>query len=390
MKNAVLLTSLFFFLVAPAMAAEPIKIGEMMPYTNGTQYAEPFRTGYQLALEEINAAGGIKGRPLEVVSRDDQANPAVAVRVAEDLVARDHVVMLVGAGFDNVGLAVGSFANRNHVPFLKQWAGRCDAIESKSNAFWFSTTPCYTPYAAVFAREAAKKPFKRWATIAPNYEFGRVMVTAFEKELKRLRPDVTFVAERWPATGKINAAAETRALDKAQPEAIFSCIFGPDLGAFLQYAQQTGFLKDKFAISGTNIGSQMAIREYGAVYPEGWLTEGVPAAAGSHPIGAFYEKYAKKYGHKPDLMAASGYQMLLLVAEALRRAPTLSASDIRTALETVAIDGPLGRVAMKDKQLYTGWWLGFTHNENGQGAFVRETWYPPEVLFPEAFQKIKE
>ncbi|MDD3029403.1 MAG: ABC transporter substrate-binding protein [Alphaproteobacteria bacterium] len=382
--SACLLAGLAFAADAPK---EPIKIGEMMPYTGGTQFTIPFREGVKFAIDEINAAGGIKGRPLEIIERDDHASPDTAVRLAEDLVFHEKVAMLMGAAFDNVGLAVASYANKNKVPFLKLWSSSCDEVESENNDYYFSSTPCYKPYVGVLAREAAKLPYKRWATIAPNYVYGRVFAKYFISELKRLRPDVTFVAEEYPAPGKINAAAEVRALDKAKPEAIFTCILGPDLVSYLVYTEKVGFLKDKFSISGTNIGSGIAIREFGAAYPKGWLTEGVPEDVRGHPVETFVVAFEKAYGKRPDLMAVYGYQMVQLVAQALRDAKSLSHDDIRNALENVSINGPLGHVAMKNKQLFIGRWLGYTDNQNGKGKFVNAKWYTAEDLFPEAFGK---
>ena len=86
---------------APAAAQDPIRIGEINSYKAQPAFLDPYRKGWELALEQVNAAGGINGRKLEVVSRDDGANPGDAVRVAEELVSRVetriHAVALGGA-----------------------------------------------------------------------------------------------------------------------------------------------------------------------------------------------------------------------------------------------------------------------------------------------------
>ena len=82
---------------------------------------------------------------------------------------------------------------------------------------------------SVFAQAAAKMPYKRWVIIAPNYEFGHTFAAVFKEKLSRLRPDVVFVAERFPTLGKIQAQAEIRALMTAEPEAILNLLFGGDL-----------------------------------------------------------------------------------------------------------------------------------------------------------------
>ena len=122
---------------AAAQSAEPIKIGEMFSYTNGANFAAPYKEGWQFAVDEANAAGGILGRKIEILSRDDKADPSEGVRLAQELVLQDHVDALYGAGFDHVGLAVGTFANQNHIPFVKMWGGKCEYARDQANHYWF-------------------------------------------------------------------------------------------------------------------------------------------------------------------------------------------------------------------------------------------------------------
>src|SRR5450756_3102443 len=94
----------------PAAAQGTIKIGEMNSYKVFPAFLEPYKKGWELALEEINAAGGVLGRKLEVVSRDDGGTPGDAVRVAEELISRERVALLMGTFASNVGLAVANLA----------------------------------------------------------------------------------------------------------------------------------------------------------------------------------------------------------------------------------------------------------------------------------------
>ena len=109
-----------------ALAADTIKIGEIQTYSKLTNFTFPYRNGWQLALEEINNSGGVLGKQLEVISRDDDGKPGTAVTVAEELVRKDKVALLMGTFFSNVGLAVTDFAKRNKVLFV--------AAEPRSNA----------------------------------------------------------------------------------------------------------------------------------------------------------------------------------------------------------------------------------------------------------------
>ncbi len=105
-------------LTAPASAQGPIKIGELNSYKVFPAFLEPYKKGFELAVEEVNAAGGVLGRKIEVISRDDNGNPGDAVRVAEELLSREGASFLVGTFPSNVGLAVADFAKQRKVLFL--------------------------------------------------------------------------------------------------------------------------------------------------------------------------------------------------------------------------------------------------------------------------------
>src|SRR5882724_12710977 len=111
---------LFFaaLLAAGSAAAQPIKVGELNSYKVFPAFLDPYKKGWELAIEEINAKGGVLGRKLEVVSRDDGANPGDAVRVAEELVTREGVNILAGTFFSHIGLAVTEWAGKKQMFFL--------------------------------------------------------------------------------------------------------------------------------------------------------------------------------------------------------------------------------------------------------------------------------
>ena len=122
---------------APSLAADTIKIGEISSYSGLPAFTEPYRKGWQLALEEINAAGGVGGKQIEVISRDDGGKPAAAITAAGELASSEGVSMLMGTFFSNVGLAVSDFAKQKKIMFLAA-EPLTDAITwSKGNAQTF-------------------------------------------------------------------------------------------------------------------------------------------------------------------------------------------------------------------------------------------------------------
>src|SRR6185312_11551194 len=98
-----------------AMAQGEIKIGEINSYSLLPAFTDPYRKGWQLAVEEINAAGGINGKKLVVISKDDGGKPADAQTAANELVSNENVAMLVGTFLSNIGLAVSDFAKQKKV-----------------------------------------------------------------------------------------------------------------------------------------------------------------------------------------------------------------------------------------------------------------------------------
>jgi len=103
---------------SPAMAQGTIKIGELNSYNSAPAFLDPYKRGWEMAIEEINARGGLLGKKLEVVSRDDGGNPGDAVRVANELVTREGANIIAGTFLSNIGLAVTEFAGKEKVFFL--------------------------------------------------------------------------------------------------------------------------------------------------------------------------------------------------------------------------------------------------------------------------------
>src|ERR1700733_14704003 len=232
-----------------AMAQDEIKIGEINSYSLLPAFTDPYRKGWQLAVEEINAAGGIGGKKLVVVSKDDGGKPADAQTAANELVSSENVAMLTGTFLSNIGLAVSDFAKEKKVFFLAA-EPLTDAITwSKGNRYTFRLRPSNYMQAAMLVEEAAKLPAKRWATIAPNYEYGQSAVAVFKKLMSEKRPDIQWVDAQWPPQGKIDADPVVQELNEANPEAILNVEFGADLVKLVREGNTRGLFKDRAVVS---------------------------------------------------------------------------------------------------------------------------------------------
>ena len=323
-----------------ASAEETIKIGEINSYSGLPAFTEPYRKGWQLALEEINAAGGVDGKKLEVISKDDGGKPAEAVTAANELVSKDGVVMLAGTFFSNIGLAVSDFAKQKKILFLAA-EPLTDAITwSKGNRYTFRLRPANYEQAAMLAEEAAKLPAKKWATIAPNYEYGQSAVAAFKKLLSAKRPDIEWVGEQWPPQGKIDAGAVVEAIARTEPEAILNVTFGADLVKLVREGNTRGLFKGRSVVSFLT-GEPEYLDPLKDEAPQGWIVTGYPWNAVAIPEhAAFLKAYQAKYNDYPRLGSVVGYSTLKAAAAILAKAKSTDSEKLVDAAEGITVDTP--------------------------------------------------
>jgi branched-chain amino acid transport system substrate-binding protein len=355
---------------APAAVSAEIKVGEINSYSALPAFTEPYRKGWQLAVEEINASGGIKGDDLVVISKDDGGKPGGAISAANELVSRDGVVLLTGGFFSNLGLAISDFAKQKKVFYL---AGEplTDAITwSQGNKYTFRLRPSNYMQAAMLAEEAAKLPAKRWATIAPNYEYGQSAVAIFKQLLQKARPDVEFVTEQWPPQGKIDAGAVSQAIASAKPEAILNVTFGADLVQLVREGTTRGLFKDVSVVSFLT-GEPEYLDPMKGEAPVGWIVTGYPWYAIETPAhDAFVKAYQAKFDDYPRLGSVVGYAEMMMIAAILKKAETTEADDLVAAAEGITVDSPFGEIEMRaiDHQSTLGAFVGTTAVKDGKGV----------------------
>ena len=357
---------------APAWAQETIKIGEINSYSGLPAFTEPYRKGWQLALEEINAAGGVDGKKLEVISKDDGGKPADAVTAANELVSKDGVVMLAGTFFSNIGLAVSDFAKQKKILFVAA-EPLTDAITwSKGNRYTFRLRPANYEQAAMLAEEAAKLPAKKWATIAPNYEYGQSAVGVFKKLLSAKRPDIEWVGEQWPPQGKIDAGAVVEAIARTEPDAILNVTFGPDLVKLVREGNTRGLFKGRSVVSFLT-GEPEYLDPLKDETPEGWIVTGYPWNAVAIPEhAAFLKAYQAKYNDYPRLGSVVGYSTLKAAAAILAKAKSTDSEKLVNAAEGISVDTPFGKVTFRkaDHQSTLGAFVCKTALKDGKGLMV--------------------
>ena len=354
--------------VAPASAQ--IRIGEMNSYKAQPAFLEPYRKGWELALEEINAAGGLLGQKVEVISRDDNANPGDAVRVAEELVSRERVVVLFGTFLSNIGLAVTDYAKQRRILFVAAEPLTDKITWQNGNRYTFRLRPSTYMQSAMLVPEAVKLGKKRWAIVYPNYEYGQSAAATFKALMRQAQPDVEFVAEQAPALGRIDAGAVAQALIDAKPDAIFNVTFGPDLARFVREGQTRGLFQGRPVVSLLS-GEPEYLDPLRDEAPEGWIVTGYPWYGIRTPEhDRFLKAYQQRWKDYPRLGSVVGYASMMSIAEAIRKAKSTDTEALIAAMRGLQLDSPFGRFTYRaiDHQATLGAYVGVTTVSQGRGV----------------------
>ena len=359
--------------MAGASTAQTIKIGDINSYTRLPGHTVPYKNGAVLAIEQINKAGGVLGKKLELVSRDDKGKPGEAVKVAQELFLREKVVLVSGSLFSHVGLAISAWAKRNKKLYIAAEPLADALVWSKGHKYTFRLRPSTYMQAAMLAAEAAKiKKAKRWATIAPNYAYGKDAVAAFKKVLKKLRPDVTFVGSQWPGLFKIDAGAEVQALAKAKPDGIYNVTFGSDLAKFVREGKLRGLFKGRLVV-GLLTGEPEYLDPLKGEAPVGWLVTGYPwYDIKDRAHTKFVRAYQARWKDYPRIGSIVGYNTMLAVAAMLKKAKSTDTEKMVAAMRGLKFGSPSGPIMFRaiDHQSTMGAWVGWTKLAGGKGKMV--------------------
>ena len=337
------------FAAGPASAqAPPVKVGELNSYGRFAAFAVPYRNGMQLALEEINARGGVLGgRKLEFVFRDDGSTPGDAVRVAEELLTREGAAFLVGTFLSNVGLAVADLANQKKTLFIASEPLTDTITMGSGNAYTYRVRPSTYMQTRMLVDAAKAKGVKKWAIVAPNYEYGQSAAASFKRLIKEATPDAEIVVEQYPALGKIDAGATVAALEQAKPDGIFNVLFGADLPAFVREGNTRGLFQNRTVVS-LLTGEPEYLLPLGEETPEGWIVTGYPWEQIDAPAHkAFVDAYRAKFNDTPRLGSLLGYIVVGMVRDLVNKAGGTETDKLIAAFGDMKFDTLAGPVTMR-------------------------------------------
>jgi branched-chain amino acid transport system substrate-binding protein len=355
---------------APALAQNPIRIGEINSYKAQPAFLEPYKKGMELAIEQVNAAGGIRGRKLELITRDDNANPGDAVRAAEELVSRERVDVLAGGFLSHIGLALGDYAKQRKVFFLASEPLTDKIVWQNGNRYTYRLRASTYMQVAMLVPEAAKLKKKRWAIVYPNYEYGQSAAATFKQLLKAAQPDVEFVAEQATPLGKVDAGSVTQALADAKPDAIFNVLFAADLSRFVREGNTRGLFQGRAVVS-LLTGEPEYLDPLRNETPDGWVVTGYPWHGIQTPEHkAFFLAYHERFNDYPRLGSVVGYSTIVSLAAGMRKAGSADTEKLVDAFAGLDVVTPFGKITYRgiDHQSTMGAFVGTIRNRDGKGV----------------------
>ena len=345
MKKSALLTALFFALTlviaSSAFSQDTIKIGVIYDFAGGCHmYSEVGIKGIKLALEEINAKGGILGKKVEYIVRDTEGKTDVAVREVKDLILREKVNFLIGPCSSGTALAMQVVHSEYKILRISAIANTEAQTVDKFSPYFVEVVPNTYMEAVAATRYFQKKvpKAKKFATIGPDYDFGRREEGAFAEEIKRLVPDAEIVYEAWPKLGEKDFTAFITAIMAKKPDAVHGSLFGGDLVSFTKQAAPYGFFEKTPFIALYDFPVLLAL---GPDAPEGTFGfgRGCFFMDPNPRMMEFAEKFKKASGDYPDGWAVQNYDTVYLLKAAIDKAGTIETEAVIKAIEGLPFEG---------------------------------------------------
>ena len=317
---------------------QPIKIGHLVPLTGFLSPMGDFASkAGKLAIEEINAAGGVLGRQLETIV-DDETNPGVGVQKATKMIQQDKVDFLLGTVSSAVALAVMDVAERYQKIFFNTGSNSDEIRGAKCNYYTFCTEASNTQYVKAIGRYLVKnKNYKTFYILTSDYAFGHDLTRVTRRLLNELGGKE--IGHDLVPTGTADYSSYLLKIRNAKPEVIFCNVAGSDQTTFLKQYTEFGL---KIDVAG-GVTDTILMWNAGKETAQGVWTVIWWGDLDNAWTKNFVSKYRQKYGFPPENQAWGDYTSIKVLAEAIKMAGTTESKKVVEALEKVKFDGGKGR-----------------------------------------------
>jgi branched-chain amino acid transport system substrate-binding protein len=353
-----------------AFADDTIKIGVIQPLTGSVAYnGTTDVNGAKLAADEINAKGGVLGKKIELVVEDGQCKPANSVNAAEKLIQRDKVVAIMGAFCSSATLAVMPVAQNYKIPLVTAVSSAASLTE-KGNPWFFRATETDALLAKAFAKILYNDlKLRTVAYIGVNDDFGRGGVAEFEKQMDVLGAKT--VMKEYFEHGTSDFYTLLTKLKASGADGVFVAAETQDGSILVKQKAELGISTKMFGV-----GSWATADFIKLAGPAG---EGIYAAVpyastmATPKNKAFVADYENRYHEAPGKYSAAGYNGINIIGQAIERAKSTDADNIRQALEKTDYEGPNGHFQFDEKGQAIGFNVVLVQLANGVPKVVEMT-----------------
>lgn len=350
-------------LAATGALAQPIKIGYAADMSGACgPLVDGATKGIRLGVDEINKAGGLLGRPLELIERDTKTRPDEGAKEVRDLIVNHKVDVVTGVCSSAVMLAETAVSAEFKVPFYTAISTTQKAnIENWQPYFWQTQPNALMEAVAAAEFVARNRGWKKVVPLAYDYEWGHTSVKAFNDHLKKLRPEIEIMPTVPVKLGETNMTSYITAVLASKPDVVYGAVFGGGLVNLVKQGKSYGFFQQTALVTLTTVDF---LQSMGAEMPDkglhGFSRAPFYAMQDNARARAFTDAYRARHQKDPDDWAMLAYDGLMFYAEAVRAARTTQSDALMKAVGSISYAGLRGtmRVRALDGQMNAPSWVG--------------------------------
>jgi branched-chain amino acid transport system substrate-binding protein len=366
---------------AGAQEKKPVKLGFAYIMSGpAAVYGQFAKQGAEMAIDEVNAKGGILGRKVQAVFEDEAGKPDVGIRVVRKLVYDDAVDAVFGLDSSGTAEGVAPLMPELETPLVITHAATPHVTGDKCNAWTFRISLSLPQNIAMASAVAADGKAKRWTTVGPDYAFGHQSWEYFKDYLGKKKPGVTFVADSdaaFPPTKTTDFSPYVTKVMSSDADGVLVSLWGGNLIDFVKQADEAGLFRSGKQILLTLGAATEVLTALGDKMPTGlWVGTRYWFQASDSPMNkAFVDGYRKRYGVYPSYNAHGAYAAVLAYKAAAEKAKSTEKPAIAKALGGLSIEVPLGKITIRaeDHQaVQDGTW----------GQTAADKAYPIRILKP--------
>lgn len=327
--------------------ADEIVIGEVAAMTGGTAtFGTSSHAGTQMAIDEINAAGGLLGKKLKLITEDDQSKQGEAGTVAKKLISREKIVALLGEVASGRSLEMAPICQKAGIPMISPASTNPKVTETGDFIF----RVCFIdPFqGTVMAKFAMSRGWKKVAILTDTKQDYSVGLAQFFKEYFA-KNGGTITGEQSYGSGDKDFKAQLTAIKAGAPDAIFASGYYNETGLIAAQARELGITVP--LLGGDGWDSPSLVEVAGKAIEGSFFSNHFSNEDQSPKIQEFVKKFQAKHGKTPDAMAALGYDSAMILADAMKRAGTTEGKALRDAIAaTKDFDGITGKITLDEKR----------------------------------------